>query len=114
VLGWSVWYAITRNPNGQRENLVAGAGFFGPPSEGSVEIGYSVIPSAQGLGFATEIVSALVDHAFTFSTVKEVIAHTSDSNPASIKVLLRCGFQRIGAGKEPETIQYRKASPHSA
>jgi len=113
-IGWYVWYAVTRNTDGDRENLIAGAGYFGPPNKGSVEIGYSVLASARCHGFATEIVTALTDHAFKFSTVSAVIAHTSDLNPASTKVLLRCGFQRVGAGSEPGTIQYRKQRPQCA
>lgn len=107
-IGWYVWYAITRNDGGQREQLIAGAGFFGPPRGGSVEIGYSVIPSARQQGFATEMVAALVEYAFRTDAVNEVIAHTSDANPASIAVLLHCGFERAGAGSEPGSIQYRR------
>ena len=113
-IGWYVWYAITRNEGGQREELIAGAGFFGPPSGGSVEIGYSVIPSARQQGFATEMVAALVEYAFRNDAVNEVIAHTSDANPASIAVLLRCGFERAGVGSEPGSIRYRKQRVRSS
>src|SRR5262245_5600162 len=40
IIGWLSWYAVTRNPNGLRGALVACAGFFGPPKNGTVEIGY--------------------------------------------------------------------------
>ena len=106
-VGWYTWYAITRNSQEQRESLVAAAGYFGPPSGGTAEIGYSVIPSARRQGYATEIVAALVRHAFAVPSVHQVIAHTSDANPASTQVLLRCGFERVGSGLEPESVQYR-------
>ena len=106
-VGWYTWYAITRNVRGQRESLVAGAGYMGPPSGGSAEIGYSVVPSARQKGYATEIVAALVEHAFTVPSIGQVIAHTSDVNPASTQVLLRCGFERTGPGSEPQSVQYR-------
>jgi len=106
-VGWYTWYAMTRNGEGQREELVAGAGYMGPPSEGTAEIGYSVIPSARRQGYAAEIVAALVEHAFTVPSVQQVIAHTSDANVASTRVLLRCGFERVGLGAEPESVQYR-------
>ena len=35
IIGWLSWYAVTRNPSGQREALIAGAGFLGPPTNGS-------------------------------------------------------------------------------
>ena len=107
--GWYVWYAITRDEDGQLDELVAGAGFFGPPSDGSVEIGYSVVPEARGQGFASEIVAALVERAFQTGKVSQVIAHTTDANPASIAVLLRCGFERAGAGDEPGSIRFRRS-----
>lgn len=111
-VGWYTWYAITRNSVGKRESLIAGAGYMGPPAGGSAEIGYSVIPSARQKGYATEIVSALVDRAFAIPSIGQVIAHTFDANAASIQVLLRCGFVRVGPGSEPLSVQYRtKRSP---
>jgi ribosomal-protein-alanine N-acetyltransferase len=106
-VGWLVWYAITRNQDGQREALIAGAGFLGPPSNAAVEIGYSVVQAARGHGYATEIVRALVAHAFEHAAVHEVVAHTSDENVASTQVLLHCGFSRVGHGSEPGSVEYR-------
>ena len=107
LVGWLTWYAIARNERGEREALVAGAGFMGPPAEGTVEIGYSVVEWARGRGYATEIVNALVAHAFRHPAVEEVVAHTTDANVASTKVLLRCGFRRVGPGPEPGSVEYR-------
>lgn len=107
-VGWYGWYAITRNSAGRRETLVAGAGYLGPPSGGCVEIGYSVIPEARGRGYATELVEALVAHAFEHPEVQRVIAHTSDSNVASTQVLIRSGFTRMGLGNEPGSVEYRR------
>lgn len=106
-VGWYTWYALTRNSQGRRESLVAGAGYLGPPSSGTAEIGYSVIPLARRNGYAAEIVAALVDNAFTIPSVSQVIAHTSDDNVASTQVLLRCGFERVGPGSEPQSVRYR-------
>lgn len=113
IVGWLTWYAISRHADGGRDALVAGAGFFGPPAEGSVEIGYSVVPAARGRGLATEIVRTLLAHAFAHPAVDEVIAHTSDENVASTRVLLRCGFSRVGPGPEPGSVEYRvKRAPN--
>lgn len=105
-VGWLTWYAISRHGDGTRDTLVAGAGFFGPPAEGAVEIGYSVVPEARGRGFAGEVVGALVAFAFAHPAVERVIAHTTDENVASTKVLLRNGFHRVGAGAEPGSVAY--------
>ena len=106
-VGWLTWYAVTRNATGARKSLVAGAGFLGPPANGVVEIGYSVVPKARGRGYASEIIRALLAYAFEHPAVNEVIAHTSDENVASTHVLLRCGFSRVGPGPEPGSVEYR-------
>ncbi len=107
VVGWLNWYVVTRNPEGCREALVGGAGFLAPPAEGVVEIGYSVVEAARGRGFATEIVEGLLAYAFSHQEVAEVIAHTSDENVASTRVLARCGFNRVGPGPQPGSVEYR-------
>ena len=75
---------------------------------------YSVVPSARRRGFATEVVRALLAHAFAQPDVDEVVAHTSDENVASTRVLLRCGFSRVGAGPDPGSVAYRATRAPSA
>lgn len=101
VEGWYGWYAVRAADLEGPPTLVGAGGYFGPPdAEGTVEVGYSVLPEWQRRGYASEIVQALVEHAFTFAHVERVIAHTTEANPASISVLLRCGFHAAGAGRE--------------
>jgi [ribosomal protein S5]-alanine N-acetyltransferase len=98
VEGWYGWYAVCADAPNLPRKLVGVGGYFGPPdAEGTVEVGYSVLPEWQRRGYASEMVQALVAHAFTFLTVKQVRAHTHPDNPASIKVLLNSGFQETGA-----------------
>ena len=54
--GWLGWYAVRVD---QGEPLLCGSvGFKGPPdTAGTVELGYSVLPSQQGAGIATEMVA---------------------------------------------------------
>jgi RimJ/RimL family protein N-acetyltransferase len=111
---WYTWYGIARDAQGRRERLVAGAGYFGPPTGGVVEVGYSVVPCARHQGYASEMVLALVDRAFGDASAQAVIAHTTDENRASVGVLQRCGFQRIGPGAEPGTVLFRKERPGAA
>jgi RimJ/RimL family protein N-acetyltransferase len=109
--GWYSWYVMARPSGGERESLVAAAGFLGPPTlEGVVEIGYSVVPEARGQGYAAEIVRALVEHAFLsrVPAVSRVIAHASEGNAASVSVLTRSGFRAAGAGEAPGTLRFER------
>ncbi|MEY9968636.1 RimJ/RimL family protein N-acetyltransferase [Streptacidiphilus sp. MAP12-16] len=80
---------------------VGSTGFHGPPGgDGSVEIGYDLVPDARGLGFATEAVRALVGYAFTHPAVRTVRAVTAQDNSPSQRVLIRSGFTRSGLDSE--------------
>ena len=82
-------------------------GYFGPADpSGTVEIGYSVLPEWQRQGYASEIVSILVSHAFTFDKVTKVIAHTSSENEASTRVLTSCGFVNTGLGEDKVHLRF--------
>ena len=96
----------------ERHSLVARGRLSWPTLlDGVVEIGYSVVPDARGQGHATEIVQALVAHAFESPTVRLVIARTHESNAASSSVLSRCGFQLVGpAAVEGNTLYERPRS----
>ena len=110
VEGWYGWYALRAADSEAPQALVGAGGYFGPPdTEGTVEVGYSVHPQWQRRGYASELVQMLVEHASTFPEVKRIIAHTTEANPASIAVLLRCGFHAAGA--EPETGKLRFERP---
>jgi RimJ/RimL family protein N-acetyltransferase/uncharacterized damage-inducible protein DinB len=100
-LGWSSFYLIAEG------TLVGLCGFKGPPDDsGTVELGYELVPSAQGLGYATEAVNALVDHALTVPAVARVTARTMPALSRSIGVLERCGFRLIGEGSERGMIRF--------
>jgi RimJ/RimL family protein N-acetyltransferase len=78
-------------------------------SASTVEIGYSVIPEARNQGIATECVRALVERSFGFPHLQCVLAQTrDDTNVASTRVLLACGFRRIGPGSESDLVLYRR------
>jgi [ribosomal protein S5]-alanine N-acetyltransferase len=90
--GWgSVFFVLT-----EPRTLVGLGGYKGPPSEGVVEIGYSIAPAFQGVGLATEAARALVVRAFEEPEVRAVEAHTLAHNNASGRVLSKCGFTRVG------------------
>ena len=70
-------------------------GFFGPPDDtGTVMIGYGLVPSARGRGYATEALRALVAYAFAQPSVRVLTADPLHDNTASHRVLEKAGFVR--------------------
>jgi RimJ/RimL family protein N-acetyltransferase len=60
------------------------------------EIGYAIGVPHWGKGYATEAARAVIDHAFTNLGFDELRAGARVSNPASRRVLEKCGFQWTG------------------
>ena len=81
---------------------VGSLGFFGPPQDGVVEIGYGLVESARRQGYASEAVAALVSAAAATGEVGMVIAHTLPDNVPSQAVLLRGGFVPRGVNADGE------------
>jgi ribosomal-protein-alanine N-acetyltransferase len=91
LLGWGIWLMI----HAAERTVIGDTGFKGKPGgEGTVEIGYSVLPAYRGQGFATEAARALVDWALAQRDVRRIIAECSPENVASIRVLEKLGMQR--------------------
>jgi RimJ/RimL family protein N-acetyltransferase len=70
-----------------------GGSFVAP---GLVEIGYAIVPSCWGCGYATEAVVALAERARELSEVERRAAHTPLDRPASGRVLEKAGFTCVG------------------
>jgi RimJ/RimL family protein N-acetyltransferase len=62
------------------------------------DIGYWLGNRYWGKGYATEAVRALIDHAFTDLGHKALQSSVRVTNPASRRVLEKCGFQWTGVG----------------
>ena len=75
-------------------NTVVGfGGYKGPPTDGEVEIGYSVAPGYQRRGHATAAAQLLIEYARS-AGVTRVCAYTLPEPNASTRVLTRCGLTR--------------------
>ena len=81
---------------GDPPELVGWGGFKGPPSDGTVELGYAVAPAREGRGLATAAVRAMVRDAFADREVHAVIAHTLPEPGPSPRVLEKAGFTMDG------------------
>ena len=74
--------------------LIGHIGFYGPPDpEGSVKIGYGIIPSYRGKGHATEALQAMIAWAFAQQGVGQILADCEDWNVGSVRVLEKAGLQ---------------------
>lgn len=97
---WVLGFNLIRLQDGK---AIGQCGFKGPPNtQGEVEIAYAVDPDCQGQGFATEAASALTQFAMQDANVRTVLAHTLPEENASVRVLLKCGFEKLGEVVDPE------------
>jgi RimJ/RimL family protein N-acetyltransferase len=108
--GWTFYFVVLREqPDAPdaRPTVIGGCGFKGKPSaDGTVEIGYSMLPEFQRAGYATEAAGALVRWAFSQAEVARVVAETYPELLPSIRVLEKNNFRFIGDGSEERVILF--------
>jgi ribosomal-protein-alanine N-acetyltransferase len=104
-------YGIRLIVEGDSGKLVGGVGFFGPPENGGVEIGYGVVGSREGRGYATEAVAAMVADATSDPLLTHIRAGVELSNPASIRVLEKNGFTEDSRNDDQATYELRIIPP---
>lgn len=81
--------------------LVGFGGYKGEPRDGHIEIGYAIAPEVQGRGLASAAVAEMVTRAKD-AGVDVVVAHTLPEENASVSVLRKAGFTRVGTGADPD------------
>lgn len=69
-----------------------------------VRIGYVIAERFWSRGLATELVAGLVDWARSQPSVQQLTGGVDSTNPASARVLLKNGFERIPDRKRGEAI----------
>lgn len=75
--------------------IIGGLCFKGFPDEkGRVEIAYGMQDEYRCKGYATEAVKELINWAFSFNNVTEVIAETEKDNLPSHRVLEKVGMEK--------------------
>jgi RimJ/RimL family protein N-acetyltransferase len=98
------FFASVNQPDGEmaflitRERVVLGACGIALPEREAPEIGYWLGVPFWGHGYATEAVRAMIDHAFSDLDYEALQAGARVTNPASRRVLEKCGFQWTGVG----------------
>ncbi len=77
--------------------IVGRAGFHGPPdNNGMVEVGYSIDPLCRRRGHAQAALKIMLDVAAADPRVKVVRASVSPRNIASMGVVAKYGFKKVG------------------
>ncbi|MCA1221470.1 GNAT family N-acetyltransferase [Streptomyces sp. 8L] len=93
-------YEIRRRSDGR---AIGGLGLHGPPDhEDTVTVGYSVIASEQGNGYATEALRGLLAHLRTLG-VRGVRGDTDLDNAASQRVMAAAGMRQVA---EDDRLRY--------
>ncbi|WP_440955647.1 GNAT family N-acetyltransferase [Methanosarcina sp. Mfa9] len=101
---WSFYWLA--QPDDCDPNVLIGSGGFLASAKGGLELGYSVLPTYQQQGYATEAVRSMVEWAFSALRIDHIIAYTYPHLIASIRVLEKNGFTFTGNGPEEGTITY--------
>jgi ribosomal-protein-alanine N-acetyltransferase len=84
-----LWYII-ENTLGEKVGQILGRYH----KDGSVQIGYRVIPLARGRGYCTEAVATLIHHLFD-QGIERITAEANPHNTPSLRVLEKLGFNEI-------------------
>nr|WP_307826827.1 GNAT family N-acetyltransferase [Streptomyces pactum] len=93
-------YEIRLREGGQ---AIGGLGFHGPVDEnGSVTIGYGLVPAARGKGYASEALRAVLLFARAHG-VTRVKGDADHDNTASQRVMMAAGMQPVG---QDERVRY--------
>ena len=99
----TVWLIIRRAD----AQIVGDIGTHGPPdSQGCVEIGYSLAPSARGQGIGTAAVTAFIGCLAAVPGICRLTAVTGARNTASRRLLERQGFHLTGPLPGTDEVRY--------
>lgn len=78
--------------------IIGDMGFKGGPnSVSAIDIGYSIVPSYQGSGYATEMGKAMVKWGLRQKNVKKIVATSHPNNIASKRVLEKIGLRIVNS-----------------
>jgi len=90
-------------------NEFVGRAGFGIAETGETEVGYVLHKKFWGKGYASEVVTALLEYAKINIDADYIIAYADVGNVGSFRVMEKCGmsFYKSGVAKEIECHFYR-------
>ena len=86
---WGVWELETGE-------LVGDCTLFFAAEHDAWELAYGLRRDRWGRGYATEAAQACVRHGFDELGLDRIVADVDPANAASVRVLEKCGFVRVG------------------
>jgi RimJ/RimL family protein N-acetyltransferase len=96
---WLIRLAVLR----ETDEIVGLVNFHDrPDDDGAVEIGYRVIPRFRGRGYASEMAAVMWQAAAAHPDVRRLRASVAPDNTASLAIVERAGFVRVGEQIDPE------------
>ncbi|MCK2213516.1 GNAT family N-acetyltransferase [Actinomadura sp. ATCC 31491] len=105
--GWFGPYGHRQVVERESGLVVGSIGLFWPPADGALELGYGIVPSRRGRGYASEAAAAVTGFALTAPGVRTVTADVELSNPASARVLEKAGFAHVRTDQERGVARYQ-------
>jgi len=79
---------------------------YDSPCTPAVDIGWRLLPSAWGKGYATEGAKACLEFAFQTLNLDEVVSVCTTTNIGSEKVMQRIGMTKRGSFEHPKLKDY--------
>lgn len=89
---------VVITPKGRPNSAIGVVGIGPGPDKGVPHLGFWLGTPSWGHGYATEAARALIDAFFAYGHGSELTASVRVINPASRRVLEKCGFAYQGSG----------------
>lgn len=100
--GFESWMVLHKNDN----SLIGDIGFKGLPNEnGEIDLGYGIIASERGKGYAKEAAIGLIEWAFDQSEIQAITANCLRESIFSQKILIALNFISL---KDDDHMRYWK------
>ena len=86
------------------DDAILGAAGHWITTGGEMEVGYWIGEPYWGRGFATEALRLVIDQIFSDGKPEHILGCCRVANTASRRVLMKCGFQLVGAGMNDSRV----------
>lgn len=109
-LGYTMW-TIEEKESG---DVVGLGGLFPVEKKGpEIEVAYHFKRDRWGRGYATEMARACLAYGFETAGLETIVGLVAPANTASIRVLEKCGMERVGTGRyyDQDLRVYRAEAP---